>query len=660
MDFHSLSVLEYDKVKDILRERSASNLGYQACLELFPTLNPEAIQKSFDEIEEFKRLLPSVEPYVRQIEDPTVLLEKLDAAGAVLDPKEMNLILKTLEISGDVRNLVKMKEYPMISQITRKITPCPEVERAIENAISPDNEVLDRASPELKRLRRGLEKCRNDIKSGLNRIISSHKDAIQEEVVTVRDARYVINVKSSKQKRIGGIVHGTSASGMSLFLEPIEVVELNNSLMNLREEEAKEVKRILAALTRLIGQHLETLKRMVDALRELDFICAKTRFSLEYNCVAPSLNTRGYLYVKNGRHPLLRNAVPLTIEMGDDWTTVLLSGPNTGGKTVALKTVGLLVLLAQSGLEIPCEEGTSIAVFEKVFADIGDQQSIEENLSTFSSHMNQIVKILEESDDTSLVLLDELGVGTDPTQGEALGMAVLDELTRRRTRVMATSHYANLKIWVHSQEKMRNAAMLFDTETLQPTFQFKLGIPGASYGLEIARRIGMSENYLRMAKNYMDSSSLKIDELIGELEKLKLEAVQREEALGAQEVKLASLVEEYTAKLSEVRKEAKGIVRVAREEAISILDETRRLAEQLVREIREKDKDVIKKVRSTLEREMTRLQETPKPPPEVKPSDIVFIKSLQSSGTVTEVAGGLARVDMGKFRVTVPITDLEK
>lgn len=366
------------------------------------------------------------------------------------------------------------------------------------------------------------------------------------------------------------------------------------------------------------------------------------------------------MYINGGRHPLLKDPVPLTVEIGDDWTTILLSGPNTGGKTVTLKTVGLLTLMAQSGMEIPCDEGTKIAIFKKVFADIGDQQSIEDNLSTFSSHMNQIIKILKKSDDESLVLLDELGVGTDPTQGEALGIAVLDELTCRHVRVLATSHYANLKVWVHSKGGMQNAAMLFDTKTLRPTYQYKLGIPGASYGLEIAKRMGLENRYLKMAKSHIDSTNLEVDQLIEELEGLKLEAMKKEESLKIHENKLSKLVSEYTARLSEVRKEAKAITKTAKQEALTILNDTRKLAERLVKEIRERDKKAIKEVRQIIKREIVNLAETPKPPPDIKPFDTVYIKSLHSSGTVTEVVGGLARIDMGKFRVTVPVSDLEK
>lgn len=660
MDFHSLSVLEYDKIRCLLRERAVSNLGREACSEISPLHDPERIQRCLDEISEFKIVLPYIEPFLQQITDPRRVLGRLGIADAVLAPREINSILKILEISRSIRNLVKAKDYPALWQITRGIVSCREVEASIRRAVSADHEILDSASPRLRKLRREIRAHKSGIKAALSKILRNCKDAIQENLITIRDSRYVINVKSSKQRRVEGIVHGSSASGLSVFLEPFEVVDSNNTLVELRDEETKEVNRILMSITRLICENLEVIKKMLDTLRELDFIYAKAKFSIEYDCVSSELNTKGYLSIKRGRHPLLRDPVPLTVEIGDDWTTILVSGPNTGGKTVALKTVGLLALMAQSGMEIPSDEGTTIPIFRKVFADIGDQQSIEDNLSTFSSHMCQIVKILQESDDQSLILLDELGVGTDPTQGEALGMAVLDELTRRRARVFATSHYAKLKVWVHSREGMRNAAMLFDTKTLRPTYQFKLGVPGASYGLEIARRIGMDERYLRAAKKYVNSSDLKIDQLIEKLEELKLEAMERGKSLKIEENKLSKLVTEYTEKLSEVRKEAKSITKEAKREALSILDDTRRLTERLVKEIRERDKKAIKEVRRVLEREMAVLVDAPKPPPDIKPFDTVYIKSLHSSGTVTEVAGTLARIDMGRFRVTVPISDLEK
>jgi len=660
MDFHSLSVLEYDKIKDLLREKAGSNLGREACSEISPFHDPERIERSLAEICELKILLPSIEPFLQQITDSRHLLGKLQIPDALLEPKEINLILKVLQVSRNIRSLVKTKDYPALSQITSAIVPCPKVEASISKAISPDDEVLDSASPKLRKLRKEVEMCKGDLKDALNRILRIHKDDIQENMITIRDSRYVINVKSSKQRKVGGVVHGASASGLSVFLEPFQVVDLNNALVERREEEMKEINRILTSIARLIRENLQAINATIDALKKLDFTYAKARFSIDYDCVAPELNRRGYVRIEKGRHPLLTDPVPLTVEIGDEWTTILLSGPNTGGKTVALKTVGLLTLMTQSGMEIPSAEGTTIPLFGNVFADIGDQQSIEENLSTFSSHMSQVVKILEESNDESLVLLDELGVGTDPTQGEALGMTILSELTRRRSRVLATSHYANLKVWVHSQERMCNAAMLFDTKTLRPTYQFKLGLPGASYGLEIARRIGMDERYLKTAKSYVNSSNLKIDQLIAELERLKLETIEREESLQIEEDKLSKLVAEYTARLSEVKKEAKLIVKGAKEEALCILDDTRRLAEKLVKEIRERDKDAIKEVRQILAREMEILAEIPKASPEIKPSDTVYIKSLQSSGIVTEVVGRLARIDMGRFRVTVPISDLEK
>jgi DNA mismatch repair protein MutS2 len=660
MDFHSLSVLEYDKIRYLLSERSVSSLGREACQGICPLDDPELIQKSLDQISELKILLPTIEPFLQEIADPRLLLEQVKTEGATLDPAELNLILRILETSRKIRGAIKEGKHPVLSEVGREIIPCADIEKAITKAISPDHEILDRASPELRRVRKTMAGCRKEINTTLNKILKDCKDSIQEDVITIRDSRYVINVKSSKQKRVGGIVHGVSASALSVFLEPLKVVDLNNRLVELKEEETKEIERILAAITRLICENLENLKRTISALSLLDYIYAKTRFSIDYDCNPSEPNTRAYLHIRNGRHPLLKDPVPLTVEIGEDWTTILLSGPNTGGKTVALKTVGLLTLMAQSGMEIPADAGSTVGIFREVFADIGDQQSIEENLSTFSSHMNQIIKILRKSNERSLVLLDELGVGTDPSQGEALGMAVLQGLTERGARVLATSHYANLKVWVHSQERMRNAAMLFDTETLEPTYRLKLGLPGASYGLEIARRIGMDERDLERAKKFVSASNLKVDQLIEELERMNLRAMEKEELLRVQENRLSELVTEYADRLSDVRKEAKALLKKAKEEALAILEDTRKLAERLVKEIRERDKRAIKEVRKALEREMTTLVETPKSSPDVKPFDTVYIRSLHSSGTVTEVAGRLARIDTGKFKVTVPISELEK
>lgn len=599
-----LSVLEYDKVRERLAERTAFAASRELALALVPTRGRRLIEIGLNETSEAKRLL-NLQPEfsVRSAHDVREAAREA-ARGVVLDPEVLLEVRDTLESGAYVRNVLSRykDELTLLSDLAGTIEPCPVVLRAIRDAIGDRGEVLDSASPELGKIRSQLRVAYNRMMDALERIMqaAASRGLLQESIITTRSGRYVVPVRAEARSQFRGIVHDESGSGATVFMEPLAAVELNNEWRHLQLEEEKEIERVLRHLGALVGQHEERIVAGVNALAAIDLALAKGKLAFTQRAVAPQLEDGYRLNLSQARHPLLSGTVvPIDIHLGlfgdvvpanqnpleKEFLALVITGPNTGGKTVALKTVGLLQLMAQAGMHIPAEEGSSVAVFDEVYADIGDEQSIEQSLSTFSSHMRNIVSILKEADEKSLVLLDELGAGTDPQEGSALARAILSHLVERRICTVGTTHYSELKAYAYATPGVQNASVEFDLESLRPTYRLMIGLPGRSNALAIAQRLELPEEILASARGLVAPSESNIEDM--------LEAIQgerdaaRDERLAAQREREAAEQARDAAlrRLDEIEDERLATVERAQREAETLLEDARqqiRRAEQQV------------------------------------------------------------------------------
>ncbi|WP_010678357.1 endonuclease MutS2 [Bacillus timonensis] len=528
-----LKVLEFDKVKEQLKQHVSSSLGREKVDKMIPSTNVEEViflQEQTDEAAKVLRLkgnvplggLTDIRAAVKRASIGGALntLELLDIAGTIYAGRQMKKFIEGM-IEDDI-------ELPILAELITSITPLYELEQKIKNCIDDNGVVMDGASDKLRGIRQQLRSSEARIREKLDHIIrsSSAQKTLSDAIITIRNDRYVIPVKQEYRGTYGGIVHDQSSSGATLFIEPQSVVDLNNVLQEARVKEKQEIDRILFELSNEVALETESLYQNVDTLGELDFMFTKASYSKKVKGSKPKINGNGYVLIKKGRHPLIapKDVVPNDIELGKKYTSIVITGPNTGGKTVTLKTIGLLTIMAQSGLQIPAQEESEIAVFESVYADIGDEQSIEQSLSTFSSHMVNIVDILKRVDSTSLVLFDELGAGTDPQEGAALAISILDEVYNRGARVIATTHYPELKAYGYNREGVINASVEFDIETLSPTYKLLIGVPGRSNAFEISKRLGLSDTIIHAAKSHISSETNTVENMIASLEKSKKDA----------------------------------------------------------------------------------------------------------------------------------------
>jgi DNA mismatch repair protein MutS2 len=525
---------------------------------------------------------------------------------------------------------------------------------------------------------------KNDsIRDKLNSIISSsnNKKYLQDSIVTIREGRYVVPVKQENRGNFPGLVHDQSSSGATLFVEPMAVVELNNELKELKIEEQHEIERILIELTNMIRERTNEIRNNQKILQRLDFIFAKGKIAVNMDGTKPILNDRGYINIKKGRHPLLdkKKVVPIDIYIGDDFRTLVITGPNTGGKTVTLKTVGLLCLMAQSGLHIPADHNSEVGVFNKIFADIGDEQSIEQNLSTFSSHMTNIVEILKNVEEKNLVLFDELGAGTDPVEGAALAMSILDYLYNIKVRTIATTHYSQLKIYALTKEGVENASMEFDVETLSPTYKLSIGIPGKSNAFEISKRLGLMDYIISHAQTLiskenvdfedvlktMDQDRKRIEENKLETERLKIEIERLKEELTDEKERTQEAKEKIIYKAKE---EARNILRNAKEESDLIVSNLRNISNEIERERNIKIQEAQDKLKSKLNETEKDLSiklldvKSSNPPKNLKVGESVEILSLNQSGIVVSLPddNGNLQVQVGIMKINVPVSSLRR
>ena len=593
MNSKILGLLEFNKIMNLLADQAGSVLAKDRIAALAPMTNKHMVQDALTETTEavsvilYKGSIP-----VGDVGDITGVLG-MARRGRCLSMREILQVKRSLQIAREVKNFLEsdmpdgLKSLPEIASLLVSI---PALEQDIDRSILSEDEMADNASPTLRDIRREIRNKNELIKSRLQKMVSSSsaKTHLQEAIVTMRNGRYVIPVKREYANVYPGMVHDQSSTGATLFIEPQSVVNMNNELRQLDSEEQAEITRILQLFTSRIAEHFNELENNQKLLIELDFINAKGKLSCDMDARCPHLNEDGILELRSGRHPLISidKAVPIDVELGKDWTTLLITGPNTGGKTVTLKTIGLSCLMAQSGLHIPADADSNIPVMEEVFADIGDEQSIEQSLSTFSSHMKNIIDIFGKAGKGSMVLLDELGAGTDPSEGAALGIAELEKLRENGALVVATTHYTELKKYALSTEGVENASMEFNVETLSPTYKLRVGLPGKSNAFEISKKLGLDEGIIDRATELLGENQLSFEEAVSRVEQ---DQVKTEAALAqAREAKTSADASLEAAKdeLAKAKLEADKIVEKAKQDARQMLRDAQDTIDDISEELR--------------------------------------------------------------------------
>ncbi len=683
MNEHALGVLEYDKVVTMLVDRTSFELGSEKAARLSPTVDLQSIREDLLRTSELRKLLDDGErlPF-EGAHDVRDALARSEVEGASLSCEELTDVRHTLLAVDRTGAFLRARSEALVTlcALAESLEPATDVSDAIARVVDEQSlSVRDTASRELARIRRSVEKTRSRLDEKLQSILARElsKDTIQEAAVHIRNGRYVLPVKRSSGGRLKGIVHDQSGSGQTLFVEPLPTVELNNELAELRAAEMKEVERVLREVTGLVGAKAPSILRSLVIMGELDYYRASAVLSRDLDASAPSFNLDGRLRIREGRHPVLLETarrsggevVPLNLDLGTNATTVVISGPNAGGKTVTLKTVGLLTLMAQSGLHVPAGADTELSVFRDVYADIGDEQSIEQSLSTFSSHLRVTGEILGEARHDTLVLIDEMGAGTDPDEGASLAIAILEELTMRGAPTIATTHLGSVKNHVHNTDGMENASMAFDPQTLEPSFRFVPGIPGASHALSIAETLGLPDGVLRRARDLRDQGAAGIDELLAHLteRERKLDALVEEAERERNRAALAT--EECERRLEGVRDERKRLKAQALAEARETLDRAQSLVEETVKEIkaREAARDTIKKAREKLRERRAEVQrqievevrevrpETGRPVSDFVPGMVVRVASLGREGKLIDLPDGKGRVRVLIRNATVEV-----
>ena len=689
MNEKTLRVLEYGKIIAKLRASTESSLGESLVYKLKPSIDYAEVSHLQEETDEaVKLLLRRGSPPLGGLHDVLSEMKRAEIGG-ILSPGGLLKVADTLRAARKIKGFLKQSkdenniELPILENTIGCLNTYKEIEESIFNAIISDEELSDNASPNLSNIRRQIKSKNDGIRTKLNSIINSqdNKKYLQDSLITIREGRFVVPVKQEARSSFPGLIHDQSSSGATLFIEPMAVVNLNNELKELKLNEKQEIEKILTELSALVSVETEGIRENQKILSEIDFIFAKGKLSLSMNGSKPTINNEGYINIKRGRHPLLdaKEVVPTDIYLGKDFTTLLITGPNTGGKTVTLKTLGLFSLMTQSGLQIPADSGSETAVFDSIYADIGDEQSIEQNLSTFSSHMTNIVDILENVESNSLVLFDELGAGTDPTEGAALAMSILDYLYSRRIRTIATTHYSELKVYALTTEGIENASVEFDVETLSPTYKLLIGVPGKSNAFEISSKLGLQNFIIDSAKQFMSSDNIEFEDVLAkiekdrtEIEKSKIDTLRLEEDAD----RLKNQLQEKIEKLENSRE---NVLRNAREQAKDELVKARDESQQILSELKSISADIEKETQDRLTQARSRLKgnlddiegklsekilskKSSKPLSNVKIGEDVRILSLNQNGVIVSLpdSEGNVVVQVGIMKVTVPIDTIER
>ena len=673
-------VLEFTRIREMLAEGALTEAGAEKCRALVPMDDLPQVLDAQAETEEATVILhyigghpmaafPDVRPALGICEKGGTL-----SAGMLLSVAEM---LRAARAARDAL-VTERENTPILRGKAEGLFTARNLEKDITDAILSEDEIADRASSELMNIRRHLRGAQDRIKEKLNQMIHSPtmQKYLQDPIITVRGDRYVLPVKAEYRSSVPGLVHDQSSSGATLFIEPMAAVEMGNELKQWEVKEQQEIARILAALSAEIAPYAESMAETVELLAELDFIFAKGLLSRRFTCVQPKMNREGWLHIIRGRHPLIdpEKVVPGTIWLGKEFTTLVVTGPNTGGKTVTLKTVGLFTLMAQAGLQVPADPGTELAVFEQVFADIGDEQSIEQSLSTFSGHMTNIVTIMREVTPRDLVLFDELGAGTDPTEGAALAQSILTRLLHIGVRTMATTHYSELKVFALTTRGVENASVEFDVETLRPTYRLSIGVPGKSNAFEISRRLGLPENLIEAAKKLLSSDTVRFEDVIANAEYHR-QVAERERQIAQEAGKETIRLRDEAEKLRrEMEAKREQTLRKTREEAKRILEQARRESETVISELKKMKKNAqagdgsAAELRRRLEHGIDDLseglrqetEEDSEAPKTVKPGDRVRILTLGAEGTVLAAPDEKGEVSLqaGAMKFKAPLSQL--
>ena len=680
-----LKTLEYDKIIAQLTEYAASAPGKLLCRNLLPMDDFSQILTAQTETTDAAvrvRMKGSLSfSGVRDIRDSLKRLE----IGSALSIQELLSISSLLTVAARAKAYGRHEESEecpddSLDERFRSLEPLTPANTEIKRCILSEDEISDDASPGLRRVRRSMKTINDRIHTALNSVLNSSRSYLQDAVITMRDGRYCLPVKSEYKSQVNGMVHDQSATGSTLFIEPMAVIQLNNELRSLEIEEQKEIEAVLASLSNELAPFTEALAMDLELLSQLDFIFAKAALSRHYKCSEPRFNTQGRIHIKDGRHPLLdpQKVVPITVWLGRDFDLLIVTGPNTGGKTVSLKTVGLFTLMGQAGLHIPAFEGSELAVFDEVFADIGDEQSIEQSLSTFSAHMTNIVDILGKADSRSLCLFDELGAGTDPTEGAALAMAILNFLHNMKCRTMATTHYSELKIYALSTPGVENACCEFDVQTLRPTYRLLIGIPGKSNAFAISQKLGLPDYIIDDAKGRIEAEDETFEDVISHLEESRVIIEKERQEIQSYKAEIARLKASLEQKNERFDERRDKIIRRANEEAQQILREAKETADQTVKNInklaaasgvntkaleaeRARLRENLKKVDGNLSVKQDAKPRKAINPKTLKLGDGVKVLSLNLNGTVSSLpdANGNLFVQMGILRSKVNLSDLE-
>ncbi len=678
-------LLEFDKIQRKLIEKAATRLGKEKAenIDIFKDIN--IISSKLEETEEAFKILAEIgEPPLGGIHKVS---KEVDFAvrGRMLNPGSILEVGDTLRAARNLDNFYKKNKedfkYKTIENLITNLSSNKWLEDKIENAIISEEEISDNASSDLKKIRKKIDDKNSSIRSKLNSIISSsdNQKYLQDSIITIRNDRFVILVKQEHRNKIRGLIHGQSSSGATLFIEPSSIVELNSDISNLKIEEKKEIERILKELSQDIASFSEEIYNNERIFKELDFIFAKGKLSLSYTGAKPSLNTNGYINIKKGRHPLIpeKEVVPIDVYLGDENKTLVITGPNTGGKTVTLKTIGLFTLMTQAGLHIPASFGSNMGIFNNIFADIGDEQSIEQSLSTFSSHMTNIVEILKRVDSESLVLLDEIGAGTDPEEGAALAITILEKLLDVGCTTAATTHYSELKIYALTQKGVQNGSVEFDVKTLSPTYRVLIGVPGKSNAFEISRKLGLENEIIQEAKNRLQAHEIEFEDALAKIEtdrkaseeeRLEIEKLKKvqEEIKNKLQAKEKELKNKEDRMIHEAKKEARHIVEKAKNETADIIRQLRELNFEI-----EKEKNIkINQLRNDINTKTNEYKSTvdlsrnfEKSEEELEKGDYVLIRNLNQKGTIisdVEKDNEKVTVQVGSMKLNVDYNSLKK
>lgn len=648
MDNKVFETLEYNKIKEKLKDYAKSYLGQEKIDGLEPVFDKAEIEFLLKKTKDAIALIEKFSnPPIYGISDLKAISKRLSMKG-VLENSEFRQIADSLRVSSALKDYVEGLESPnIIKNDIDLLYTNKRIEKEIERIILDDDTIADDASRLLFSIRRNIRNKTEEIRKKLQSIVNDKDSAVnlQDNIITVRDGRYVVPVKQGSKGNFPGITHDRSSSGQTVFIEPMVVVDLNNQIRQLQIDEQDEIRRILKELSELCGQYREEIQSNQDRLVDLDFTFAKAKMALSMKATLPLINADKIVDIKEARHPLLTGkVVPIDIRLGEDFNALIITGPNTGGKTVTLKTLGLMILMAQSGLYIPAAEFSKVGIFKSIYADIGDKQSIELSLSTFSASMTNIVDILNKADQDSLVLFDELGSGTDPTEGAALAMSIIDSLINRNIHLVSTTHYSELKLYAMTRDKVQNASVEFDVRTLSPTFRLIIGSPGKSNAFEISRRLGLSQDILHEANSYISKENRDFESLISDIESGRIEQEEKNKELEKLKAEYKELNQKIKENIDWKKEKAKEDLEKSKEEAALILEQARQEAKSLIKEAKKSIKHS-----SNLDRSFTEITEKSKSFKE---------KYKSNKKEKNQVTGGLSDVKLGQSVKILSMDDI--